>query len=140
MLIVFGIIAVILASSLPALSDYANKARLQGATRQVVGLVSLARAMAISAHAERTVLIDPQEHELVIEETLDEDEPRRVHLPSSVTVDVETSGSTEEAGSYRLIFQPTGSLSGRSATVWLSSDKRTQSITILAATGALLID
>jgi hypothetical protein len=106
----------------------------------VAGLVSLARTMAISAHAQRTVLIDFDERELIIEETLDHDEPRRIHLPPGVEIEVESQESAQQSGPYRMIFQPTGSLSGRSATLVVSTDRRTRNIQILAATGAMLID
>ena len=140
MLVVLGIIGLILASSVPAMTEYAKKARLEGATRQIAGLVSLARAMAISAHAQRTVLIDFDERELSIEETLDRDEPRRVRLPAAVEIEVESQESEQQSGPYRLVFQPSGSLAGRSATLLVSTNNRTRTIQILAATGAMLID
>jgi len=143
MLVVFGIIGLILALSIPAMTDYSRNVRLQGAVRQVAGLVSLARTTAISRHERRTVLIDFARGELLIEETLEQEEPRRVVLPRSVEIEVESQAEEPEGEgqeAYRLIFQPTGSLSGRSATLLLSSDDRTQIITILAATGAILIE
>ena len=46
LLVVLGIIGLILGISVPGLSAYANQARLKAATRNVVGLLSLARSLA----------------------------------------------------------------------------------------------
>lgn len=140
LLVVMGIIGLIIASSVPGMTGYARQVRLKAATRETLGLLSLARSMAISSRSTRTVLVNPEAHELIIEETLQQDEPKRVRLSSGVDVKVEIQGqSGSVSGPVRLAFQPSGSLSGRSASVILSNDTKQQTITITATTGGISV-
>src|SRR3989338_921305 len=90
----------------------------------LIELLVLARSLAISSRSVRSVLLDEDRHELVIEETLEQDEPRRVRLPE--TVDVSLEGGA--AGTGRGGFQPTGALSTPSATISLVSGTKRQTI------------
>ena len=90
-LVVIAIMGVILSTSLPALSHYAGQVRLKTTARELMGLFSLARSSAITSRASRTIRIDPGEGEAVIQETLEEAEPRRVRLHSSVRVEVQVN-------------------------------------------------
>ena len=140
LLVVMGIIGLLVASSVPALTGYAKQTRLKAATREVVGLLSLARSSAISSRKAKSVSVDPDHRELVIEETLDQEEPRRVRLASSVTVSVQSQGQTEpSSGPSRLVFQSNGSVAGRSVSLVLSNGTRTQTITVSATTGAIVV-
>ena len=137
-LVVIAIIGVILSTSLPALSGYAGQMRLKTTARELRGLFSLARSSAITSRSSRTVAIDPEKGEAVIEETLQEEEPRRVRLHSSLRVEVQVSGQEGAAsGPVQVTFQPSGSLLGRSVSVTLSNGSRTQTIAITGVTGAM---
>jgi len=134
-----GIVGLVVASSVPAMSSYARQVRLKAATREVMGLLSLARSLAISSRQARTVLVDPQRQELLIEETLDQGEPRIVRLSSSVEVVIETQDQSQTTGVFRIVFQPSGALAGRSVQLLLSTGNRTQTITVTSPTGAIAL-
>ena len=133
LLVVMAIVGLLVATSVPALTGYAKQVRLKTAAREAIGLLSLARSLAISSRSVRRVLLDEDRHELVIEETLEQDEPRRVRLPEAV--DVSLGGGA--AGTGRVVFQPSGALSTPSATVSLVSGTKRQTITVSSATGAI---
>jgi hypothetical protein len=98
-----------------------------------MGLLFLARNLAISSRAIRSVLLDEDLRQLVIEETLEQEEPRKVRLPDFVEVTLEGGA----AGTGRVTFQPSGALSSSSVTVTLSSGPNSQTILVTAATGAI---
>lgn len=140
LLVVMGIIGVIVAASVPGMMSYGQQIRLKAATREMMGLLSLARSMAISSRSPRTVLVNPDAHEAAIEETLNDGEPKRIRLSPGVSVKVQTSGqSGSSSGPVRLAFQPSGSLSGRSVLVILSNNDKQQTIAVTAATGSISV-
>ena len=140
LVVVIAIIGVVVMLGAPALSRYANEMRLKTATREVVGLLSLARTMAISSHASRTVVVDPDQGQLIIEETVESEPSGRLQLPQSIEIVVEThDGSSMPEGDWRLAFQPSGALSGRSVSVVLSSPTRSQTVSVTAATGFISV-
>lgn len=133
LLVVMAIVGILVATSVPALTGYAKQVRLKTVTREAMGLLSLARSLAIGSRSVRSVLLDEDRRELVIEETLEQDEPRKVRLPDAVDVSLEGGA----AGSGRIVFQPTGALSSPSATMTISSGTKRQTITVTSATGAI---
>ena len=138
-LVVLGIIGLILSISVPGLTTYANKTRLKAATREVVGLVGLARSVAISAHEDHAVVVDAQRRELSVENVASGKSLERVvRLPSSVTVEVEVGGAP--APEPRIVFRPTGSLSGRTASIILADRNGRNTITVSGITGAVTVD
>jgi Tfp pilus assembly protein FimT len=139
LLVVLGVVAIILGLSMPALTGYAKQMRLKAMTRQVVGLVSLARSLAITTHEDHAVVVDIEQGEVQIlkvssEETLEQ----RVRLPESVTVEVQVGG--EPAVETRVVFRPTGSLATRTTSLILADRGRSHTITITGATGAITVD
>ena len=139
-LVVLGIIGLVVGSSVPALSSYARQVRLRATTRETVGLLSLARSLAISSRSPRTVLVDPESRKLVIEETLEQAEVRLVRLPSSVVMTVQMQGQDgPSSGATRLVFQPSGTLAGRSVSLIFSNGNRTQTVTVTAMTSAISV-
>ena len=139
LLVVLGIIGLILSIAVPNLTRYANQARLKAATREIVGLMGLARSVAISAHEDHAVIIDGERKRLSVEnlktgEALD----RVVQLPSAVTIEVQVAG--EPASESRVVFRPTGSLSGRTTSIVLADRDRRQTITVSSITGAVTAD
>lgn len=137
LLVVLSIIGLIVATSVPAFGRYLQQVRLNSATRQTVRLLSLARQSAIAAREPRTILVDPAEKTLVIEESLDEEQPRHIQLPPAIDIAVETPDQSQPP--WRLIFQPSGALAGRSASVTLSNETRGHTIAVTAATGAISV-
>ena len=83
-------------------------------------------------------MIDPDERVAVIQESLEEAEPRRVRLHSSLYITVQFHGQEDVAeGPAEITFQPSGSLAGRSVSVVISNSSRTQTIAITGVTGAI---
>ena len=138
LLVVLGIIGLILGMGVPALSGYSRQLRLKTATRELVGLLSLARSKAISAHAEYAVVINPESQQVsVMDVASGETLEQVVRVPSSVTLDVQVGG--ESAPETQLVFRPTGSLSGRTTTLVLTDHERQHTITVVGATGAITV-
>ena len=139
LLVVIGIIGLIVAMSVPAFAHYGQQMRLKTATRELVGLLSLARSSAISARATRTVRIDGATREAVIEETLQAAEPEVVHLPTTLTVTIQMKGQAEPSGEGLVIFKPSGALTGGSVTITLASEAKQQMILVSGPTGAVTL-
>ncbi len=139
LLVVIGIIGLIVSMSVPAFSHYGQQMRLKTSTRELMGLLSLARSSAISARAARTVHLDSANHEAAIEETLQAAEPEVVHLPAGLTMTVQTKEQTEASGDGLVIFKPSGALTGGSVTITLSSDAKQQVILVSGPTGAVTL-
>ncbi len=133
LLVVMAIVGILVGTTIPALTGYAKQVRLKTTTREVMGLLFLARNLAISSRSIRSVLLDSDQRQLVIEETLEQDEPKKVRLPDSVNV---TLGGGA-VGTGRVVFQPSGALSSPSVTVVLTSGTKTQTIAVTSATGAI---
>ncbi|MBI4354394.1 MAG: GspH/FimT family pseudopilin [Candidatus Omnitrophica bacterium] len=133
LLVIMAIIGILVGTSIPALTGYAKQVRLKTTTREITGLLYLARNLAISSREARTVLLDEDHQQLVIEETLEQEEPKKVRLPDSVDVTLEGGA----AGTGRVVFQPSGALSSSSVTVVLNSGTKTQTIAVTSATGAI---
>ena len=138
LLVVLGIIVMIVGMSVPALSHYADQLRLKAATRQVVGLMLLARSMAISSHTDHKVVIDPEQHRLtVVNVASGETLEQVVRLPSSITVEVEIGGQPSEE--TNVVFRPTGSLAGRTTSFILADREKHHTVTVTGATGAVTL-
>ena len=136
LLVVMAIVGLLVAVSVPGLSRYAGQVRLRATTREVVGLLSLARSLAIGSRSPRTVVIDVAQHRLFIEETA-QTEPRIVRWPASMAVEA----TAHEEPIQALIFKPTGSLEGgRAATLVLSQGAKSQTITITSTTGSISVN
>ena len=124
--------------SVPALTHYASQLRLKAATREVTGLVSLARSLAIGSRQNHAVVIDAERGEVSV---MNVDSGERLehaaHLPSGVTIDVQVGG--ESAPESQVVFRPTGSLEGRTTTLVLANKERSQSVTITGTTGAVSV-
>jgi len=139
LLVVLGVIAIIVGLSVPALAGYAKQLRLKAITRQVVGLVSLARSLAITAHEDHAVVVDREEGELsVVTLSSGEAQEQRVRLPQSTSVEVLMGG--EPAAEARVVFKPAGSLATRTMSLVLADRGRSHTITITGATGAITVD
>ncbi len=136
LLVVIGIIGIILATSVPALSGYATQVRLKTATREIVGLLLLARSLAISHHAPQSVVIDLEQGELSLDGATGDLASRRVRLPPAIQIEVTESDGSERS---QVTFQPSGALAGRSISIALSNGKRTQTILVTGVTGAVLV-
>ena len=140
LLVVMGVIGLLLAISIPAATRYTGRMRLGAATREVMGLLSLARSSAISSRMPQTVLVDVDAGRLLIEDSPDAAvQTKAVTLASSVVVRVTTSDGRILDAPVRLAFQPNGSLAGRSVEMTLSDGSRAQAISIAAPTGAIIV-
>ena len=138
LLVVIGLIGLILATSMPALTHQADNMRLQATTREVVGLVSLARSLAISAHDAHAVVVDPAQRQLtIVNQVSGEVLEHVVRYPSSLTVELQVGG--QPAQGTPLAFQPSGALAGQSVTLVLAGREKRRTITVTGVTGAILV-
>ena len=138
LLVVLGVIGLIVSMSLPALATYSRQVRLKAITRQAIGLVTLARSSAISAHEPHELILDQERRELrVVNVTSGEVLEQAIRLPQGVTVEFQVAGSSSTDG--HLSFRPTGALTGRTTTLVLSDGQKQRTITIMGATGALTV-
>ena len=138
LLVVLGVIGIILAISVPGLAGYAKGLRLKTATRQVVGLISLARSLAISSREDHAVVVDAERQRVTIVNRVSDDTlEQMVRLPSSVTVEMEVGG--EPAPGAALVFRPTGSLNGRTVTLTLADRDKRHTITVTGITGSVSV-
>ena len=142
LLIVMAIMGMLMAMSIPSVTGYATQFRLKAAVRETVGLCSLARSSAIGSRAARTITIDTDSRTLTLEPASDREEPRRVKLGKGVDVALESSGGTmqQSEGSASVVFQPSGSLGGRSVSILLSNGRKDQRVRITGATGAISVE
>jgi len=139
LLVVLAVVGIIVGMSVPALTGYAQRVRLKSATRQIVGLVSLARSLAISSHDDHEVRIDLGRGELrVMNAASGEALEQVVRLPTSVTLEVQVGG--ESAPDARILFRPTGALSGRTVALLLADRDREHTITVTGTTGSVTVD
>ena len=137
-MVVLAIIGIIVGMGVPALTRFANQMRLTATTRQLVGLLSLARSLAISSHEEHAVVVDAEHQEArVIKVASGEALEQVVRLPSAVTVEVRVGGAP--ATPSQIVFRPTGSLSSRTMSLMLSDQDRHQTITVTGVTGAVSV-
>ena len=138
LLVVLGVIGIILAISVPGLAGYAKQLRLKAATRQTVGLLSLARSLAISSRTNHTVVVDEERGAIqIINEATGEPLEQMVRLPSSVSVALEVGG--EPSPTLSLTFRATGALAGRTVRFILADRDRRQTIQVTGATGAISV-
>ena len=138
LMVVLAIVALIVGMSVPALMGYSKQLRLKTTTREVMGLVSLARSAAISSHEERAVRVDQERRQIqIINMASGEPLEQVVHIPPSVTVSVEEGGQPTE--SMQFVFRPTGSLTGRTVSLILADQHKQHTIVITAATGAVTL-
>ncbi len=138
LLVVIAIIGLLVGMSLPALSNYGKQMRLKAATREVVGLLSLTRSLAISSREECAVLIDRERRRLgVMKLASGETLERAVQLPTSVSLEVQIGG--EPSDQTQLVFRPTGALSGRTVALILADRDQQSRITVTGVTGSVTV-
>lgn len=138
LMVVLAVIGLVIGISLPRLTGLTQQLRLKAATRQIVGLLSLARSLAISSREDHAVVIDQERGTLsVVNLASNEPLERVVRLPSTVTIDVRVGGqSSQEA---RVTFRPSGSLTGRTVELVLADRARTHTITVTGTTGSVFV-
>jgi Tfp pilus assembly protein FimT len=138
LLVVLGVIGLVLGMSVPGLMSYSRQLRLKATSRQLTGLVTLARSLAISSRQNHAVVIDPEALQIRVVNTVSGQPLEQVvRLPKTLTVDVQTGG--ESSGDLRLEFRPSGALTSRTVSVVLADDGKEQVITVTGATGAISV-
>ena len=138
LLVVLGVIGVIVGMSVPAFMGYTQQVRLKAATRHVVGLLSLARSLAISSHEEHGVVIDPEHRQLtIVNLTSGQTLEHIVHLPVSVSIELQVGG--QPSAQTQLVFRPTGSLTSRTVSLMLADRHTRHTITVSGVTGAVSV-
>ncbi len=139
LLVVLGIIGLLLGIGVPSMAAFSQRARMQATTRQLIGLLTLARSMAISSHEPHAVRFDAAAREVtVINVTSEEALEQRLHLPPAMTIELEQPGA--QAPPTEVVFQPSGSLIGRSVQVRVADRGRSQVIVVSAITGAVRLE
>lgn len=138
LLVVLAVIGMIVGMSVPALTRYSAQVRLKSVTRQVVGLISLARSLSIGSRAGHAVVVDADAGEITVVNTASgESLEQKVRIPKSVAVEVEVAG--EPSPEAQVSFRPNGSLTGRSVSLVLTDRNKHQTITVTGATGAISV-
>ena len=137
-LVVLAIIGMLFGMGLPAMTRYAKQMRLNAATRQLVGLISLARSTAISAHEGHAVVIDQSQGRVQIVNTATGQSLEHVvRLPSFLTVQMLVGG--QPAAESQFTFRSTGALLGRSVALTLTDQQKSQTISVTSSTGAVTV-
>ena len=138
LLVVLGVVGLIVGMSIPAMAGYAKQLRLKATTRQLVGLISLARSVAIGSHESHAVVIDAEQREVrVVNQKTGEALEQIVRLPSSVTVELQVGGDVSSETQF--VFRPTGALQGRTVSLVLSDRDRQHIITVTGTTGSVSV-
>lgn len=138
-LVVLGIMGLLLGLSVPGLVSYAKQARLRAIARQTVGLVSLARSLAISTRQEQVVVVDEAGQQIRVETpATGEALEQVVRLPVGLSARLLIGGETPAQA--RFTFRSSGALSGRSVALVLSHAERDRTVTVTAATGAIALE
>jgi Tfp pilus assembly protein FimT len=136
--VVLSVIGIVVGMSVPALVGYSRQVRLKTATREVIGLISLARSLAISSRAERAVVVDVEREEIrVVDVASGEALEEVVRLPSTVSVELRIGG--ELTSETQFVFRPSGALAGRTVSFTLVEGDRRKTIVITGPTGAVAI-
>ena len=138
-LVVLGVIGLILGMGVPALLGYGKGVRLKTTTQQIVGLVTLARSLAISSRQNHAVIMNPERREVsIVNQASGETFERVVHLPEALSVEMRVGG--QPATEWQLVFRPSGSLTGRTVSIVLSDGTREQTIAVTGPTGAVSVN
>lgn len=138
-LVVLGIIGLILGMGVPSLVGYGKSVRLKTTTRQVVGLITLARSLAIGSRQDQAVIVDAERREVrIVNQVSGETFERVARLPESISVDLQVG--QESSTEWQLVFRPSGSLTGRTVSIVLSDSARKQTIAVTGATGTVLVN
>jgi Tfp pilus assembly protein FimT len=138
LLVVMAIIGLIVGISVPALTTYASRTRLKTTTRQMLGMLSLARSLAISSREEHALVVDAGRREIrVVNKATGEALERVLRMPDSMSVDLQIGGEPSQGS--EVVFRPTGGLAGRTVALVLADRDKTQTITVTGATGAVML-
>ena len=138
LLVVLGVIGLIVGMSTPALTRYAGQMRLKTVTRQVMGLVSLARSLSVGSQAGHAVVVDAGSRRItVVNSASGEALEQVVRLPSGISAEVQVGGAA--AAEQQVAFRTSGALTGRTASLVLSDGKKRSTITVTGATGAITV-
>ena len=136
LLVVLGLIGLLLGMGVPAVSGLAQRTRFNAATRQLRGLLGLARSMAISTQEPHALRVDPERGDVtVVNVTTGAALEKRLRLPPAITVRVERGN--EPSAELEIIFQPNGSLSGRSAQLVVADTARSLVLAVGGLTGTV---
>lgn len=136
LLVVLGIIGLIVGMSAPALTRYAAQARLKATTRELVGLLSLARSLAVGSQEPHTVKVDQEARQITVVNTVSGEALEQVvRLPKSVTLELLVGD--QPAAMPEVSFRGSGALAGRTTVIHLSDDSRQQTITVTGPTGSI---
>ena len=139
LLVVMGVIGLILGMSVPSISTYGAQLRVKATTRQVVGLLSLARSLAISSRDNHAVVVDQERLEVSIMNVASGERLEHVvRIPKEVTVDVQAGG--EAAAEAQVVFRPTGALEGRTLQLVIAGRDHSHTITVTGTTGAVSVE
>lgn len=139
LLVVLAIMGLLVGIGAPALRGYAGAWRLKATTRELVGLLSLARSTAVSSQEAHALEVDADSGTArVINLSSGEALEQRLRIPVGVTIEVRVG--QEVASDPQVVFRSSGGLDGRTTVFVLSSQGREQTVTVLSTTGAVSID
>ncbi len=133
-----AVMGLVVGMGVPAFGAYAKQARMKATTRQLIGLISLARSSAVGSREEHAVVIDPEQRDVrVVAVASGTALEHVVRLPSTVALSVEQGGEPSEE--LQFVFRSSGALTGQSVILWLTQGQARQAIQVSAATGAIVV-
>ncbi len=129
LLVVLGVIGLIVGVSVPAFTSFTKSLRLKTTTRKVVGLLNLARSLAISTREKHALVVDLERGEIsVVNQVSDEALEQTVELPRTVTLEIQVGG--KPAPETQVVLRPTGALTGRTVTLVFSDRHKSHTVTV----------
>ena len=138
LLVVLTVIGIIVGMSVPSLLGYAKQLHLKTTTRQLMGLLSLARSTAISSHADHAVIIDQEHGQVnVMNVASGESLERAVRLPPKITVTLQVNG--QPSPTMQFVFRSSGSLTGRTVELVVGDQDRHHTIAVTGSTGTITL-
>ena len=141
MMVVLGIIALIVGMSLPYFGRFNSGSGIRAAARQISSLLYTGRSLAITHRRPYAVVFNVSEGEVTIQDAVSSERvDKRYHIPATISLENPDGSDPISFKDDRVIFTPTGGVSGETGTLWLKDKKENAiSITVHQSTGRIKI-
>ncbi len=142
MMVVLAIIALVVGMSLPYFGRFTGGNALRASTRQISSLIYTARSLAITHRKPYAVTFDVMEGDVAVKDAgSSELVEKQYHLPETISLEHPEGADPVGFKDDRIVFTPTGGVSGETGTLWLKDRKgNTAQITVHQSTGRLKVE
>lgn len=142
MMVVLAIIALVVGMSLPYFGRFTGGTALRASTRQISSLIYTARSLAITQRKPYAIIFDVQEGDVRVRDAGSlELAEKQYHLPATVSLEHPEGADPVSFKDDRIVFTPTGGVSGETGTLWLKDKKgNTAKITVHQSTGRIKVE